>query len=169
MKKWITFILWTVSMVAFSQAKETFKVAYLNKDQIVASLPVIQAINQDLAAIQMQYDNEYRRMQDEYNEKVKRFLDHQDSMQKAIRMARQTEITEYELRLRAYEKKVAEEISKMRQEAYAPILAEMHQVIQTLAQKMSINIVFDGSTPLYMDENCVDLNTQVYNIMKSKK
>lgn len=169
MKKCFTFILLTVSIVVFSQTKETFKVAYLNKDQVIASLPVVQAINQDLAAMQKQYDKEYSRMQDEYNEKVKRFLDHQDSMQKAIRMARQTEITEYELRLRAYEKKVAEEMSKMRQEAYAPILAQMHQVITNLAQKMSINIVLDGSTPLYMDENCVDLNTQVYNIMKSKK
>lgn len=169
MKKWFTFILLTVCIVAFSQTTESFKVAYLNKDQIVASLPVIQAINRDLAAMQKQYDEEYRRMQDEYNGKVKRFLDNQDSMQKAIRMARQTEITEYELRLRAYEKKVAEEMSRMRQDAYAPILAKMHQVIKNLAQKMSINIVLDGSTPLYMDENCVDLNTQVYNIMKSKK
>jgi Skp family chaperone for outer membrane proteins len=89
-------------------------------------------------------------------------------MKDALKMALQTEITEYEERLATFKLRYMKELENERSKGYNDIEQTVQNAIKKVAEMQQISIVFDKTTPLYADELCTDITQQVKNELKTK-
>lgn len=137
------------------------RIAYINRDSIVAAVPQVVIIEKELSQLAKDYEVEFVKMTKEYESKVKSYLERNKQMSEPIKLARQTEITELEARMSMYKKRYQEELSKQRVELYAPINEYVDKAICVVCQREQITILFDQGQPIYMSSQCVDLTPLV--------
>ena len=77
-------------------------IGYIDMDSILSIAPERVKIDKHIQAVTTEYEKEFKRMQQEYNKKVKDFLKNNEELLDAIKLARQAEITEAEKRLATY-------------------------------------------------------------------
>ena len=92
------------------------RIAYINRAEIVVSVPQVQVIEKELLELEEDYKAEFEKMAKEYESKVKSYLERNKQMSEPIRLARQTEITELEARMSMYKKRYQEELAKLNNE-----------------------------------------------------
>lgn len=137
------------------------RIAYVNKAEVLASIPQVGKIESELAQLEKDYEAEFVKMTKEYESKVKSYLERNKQMSEPIKLARQTEITELEARMSMYKKRYQEEIAKQRAKLYAPINEYVEEAIRRVCEREQITILFDQGQPLYMSAQCVDLTSLV--------
>ena len=140
---------------------EVVRIAYINRDSILAAIPQVEAIEKELSQLAKEYEVEFVKMTKEYESKVKSYLERNKQMSEPIKLARQTEITELEARMSMYKKRYQEELVKQRIALYAPINEYVDKAIRHVCEREQITILFDQGQPLYMSAECVDLTPLV--------
>ncbi len=144
-----------------SSSSSFVRIAYINRAEIVASVPQVKTIEKELLKLEDDYRAEFVKMTKEYESKVKSYLERNKQMSEPIKLARQTEITELEARMSMYKKRYQEELAKQRAELYAPINEYVDKAIRSVCLREQITILFDQGQPLYMSAQCVDLTSLV--------
>ena len=137
------------------------RIAYINRAEIVVSVPQVQVIEKELLELEEDYKAEFEKMAKEYESKVKSYLERNKQMSEPIKLARQTEITELEARMSMYKKRYQEELLKQRTELYVPINEHVDKAIRSICEREHITILFDQGQPLFMSAQCVDLTPLV--------
>lgn len=154
--------LYSQDNLSVSQSNsEIVRIAYVNKADVLASIPQVGKIELELAQLEKDYEAEFVKMTKEYESKVKSYLERNKQMSEPIKLARQTEITELEARMSMYKKRYQEEIAKQRAKLYAPINEYVEEAIRRVCEREQITILFDQGQPLYMSAQCVDLTSLV--------
>lgn len=154
--------LYSQDNLSVSQSNsEIVRIAYVNKAEVLASIPQVGKIELELAQLEKDYEAEFVKMTKEYESKVKSYLERNKQMSEPIKLARQTEITELEARMSMYKKRYQEEIAKQRAKLYAPINEYVEEAIRRVCEREQITILFDQGQPLYMSAQCVDLTSLV--------
>lgn len=151
----------SISSSLLSQSS-VVQIAYINRADILASIPQVATIEKDLSQLEDDYETEFLTMTKEYERKVKSYLERNNDMSEPIKLARQTEITELEARMSMYKKRYKQELQKQRTERYAPINQLIDEAIQQVCLRSKITILFDESQkPIYMSAQCVDITPLV--------
>jgi outer membrane protein len=140
---------------------EIVRVAYINRAEVIVSVPQVKTVEKELLKLEEDYKAEFVKMTKEYESKVKSYLERNKQMSEPIKLARQTEITELESRMAMYKKRYQEELDKQRDELYAPINEYLDNAIRRVCEREQITILFDQGQPLYMSAQCVDLTSLV--------
>lgn len=140
---------------------QVVRIAYINRDSIVAAIPQVESIEKELSQLAKEYEVEFVKMTKEYESKVKSYLERNKQMSEPIKLARQTEITELEARMSMYKKRYQEELVKQRVELFAPINEYVDKIIRVVCQREQITILFDQGQPIYMSPQCIDLTPLV--------
>ena len=140
---------------------EVVRIAYINRDSILAVIPQVEAIEKELSQLAKEYEVEFVKMTKEYESKVKSYLERNKQMSEPIKLARQTEITELEARMSMYKKRYQEELAKQRIKLYTPVNEYIDKIIRVVCQREQITILFDQGQPIYMSSQCVDLTPLV--------
>jgi Skp family chaperone for outer membrane proteins len=154
--------LYSQDNLSVSQSNsEIVRIAYVNKAEVLASIPQVGKIESELAQLEKDYEAEFVKMTKEYESKVKSYLERNKQMSEPIKLARQTEITELEARMSMYKKRYQEEIAKQRAKLYAPINEYVEEAIRRVCEREQITILFDQGQPLYMSAQCADLTSLV--------
>ncbi len=154
--------LYSQDSLSFRQQQSGIvRIAYINRAEILASIPQVQNIDKELAQLEHDYEAEFTKMSKEYDNKVKAYLEKNKQLSEPIKLARQTEITELESRMMTYKKRYKEEIEKQRAKLYAPINELIDEAIRFVCKREQITILFDQAQPLYMSAQCVELTSLV--------
>ena len=140
---------------------QVVRIAYINRDSIVAAIPQVESIEKELLQLAKEYEVEFVKMTKEYESKVKSYLERNKQMSEPIKLARQTEITELEARMSMYKKRYHEELVKQRVELFTPINEYVDKMICVVCQREQITILFDQGQPIYMSPQCLDLTPLV--------
>ncbi|MDO4190142.1 MAG: OmpH family outer membrane protein [Bacteroidales bacterium] len=159
-------LLLSLSVLAqTTEREEGMRIGYLNRQQIVAALPAAIQAEAMLAKQQSEFETEYQRMEQEYNEKVKHYIENNKTMSEPIRMARMTEITELEKRMVLFKQRYTETLQQQRNKFYEPINARVDAAIKLVAENNNIDYVFNQGTELYVSKRCIDLNAYVLTVL----
>ncbi|MFY9162135.1 MAG: OmpH family outer membrane protein [Paludibacteraceae bacterium] len=150
-----------------TQAQE-LRIGYVDRQALINAMPQTAEIEKKYQADLALYNAEYNRMENEYHQKVKEYMKHAKEMKDALKMALQTEITEYEERLATFKLRYMKELENERSKGYNDIEQTVQNAIKKVAEMQQISIVFDKTTPLYADELCTDITQQVKNELKTK-
>ena len=99
---------------------EIVRVAYINRAEVIVSVPQVKTVEKELLKLEEDYKAEFVKMTKEYESKVKSYLERNKQMSEPIKLARQTEITELEARMSMYKKRYQEELVKKYQRKVNP-------------------------------------------------
>lgn len=144
------------------------RIGYVNRQQLISSQDEAKAAEQQIASRQKEYEQEYQRMELEYNGKVKHYVENSKSMSEPIRLARMTEITELEKRLVLFKQRYTEDLAQLHEQLFASLIGRVDAAIRLVAENNGIDYVFNQGTELYVSKRCVDLNALVQEVLDSK-
>lgn len=158
--------LWTVAQTA--DTLQPMRIGYVSRQQLIDSQDESKAATQQIDKRQKEYEQEYRRMELEYNGKVKHYIENSKTMSDPIRLARMTEITELEKRLVLFKERYTEDLQQLRDSLFATIIGRVDAAIRLVAENNGIDYVFNQGTELYVSSRCVDLNAMVQEVLNQK-
>lgn len=148
-----------------AESSLSFKIGYIDRDSVINSLPNTVKLNRELHILKAEYEVELNNMVSSYNEKVKKYLAQEKTANTTIRNARQAEITAIELRIDKYKTAYQAALSDFKSQGMKPIYAKFDNAVSIVAKDLGVNMVLDAATPIYVDENCVDLTRGVVSIL----
>lgn len=136
---------------------QSIKIGYIDMDSILNILPEKVNIDKHLQTATAEYEKEFKRMQQEYNKKVKDYLKTNSEMLDAIKLARQAEITEAEKRIAAYKIQYKQQIKHEQDSLYTQLKKGITLIINQIAKEQNITVVLDKKNTHYLAPICIDL------------
>lgn len=162
MRRLFTVIFSLIAIAAAAQdSAAVVRIGYIDKQNFVRTMPEMQAVEAKLQKLKADYEQEFRTMTDSYNERVRVYLAQKNEMSEALKLARQTEITELEATVDLYKRRYLEDLEAKRSQLTAPIVEAVNAAIAAVARDMGLTIVFDHGTPLYVSDGCIDITDAV--------
>lgn len=144
----------------------TVQIAYINFDSLLLSHPQKKQIDRQIQEATAEYEKEYKRMQTEYNKKVKDYLKNNGNLLETIKLARQAEITEAEKRLAQYKKQYRTQLQHESDSLTTILTTELTTLVRQVAKEQNITVVLDTKNALYLAPMCIDLYPLVEQKLK---
>lgn len=151
LKKIIVLVLCLAPIMAFAQ-----KFGHVNTQDVYAAMPEKTSIEKTLQDLASNYENELNKMRDEYQKRVKEFVDKKDSMPPSILQARQSEIVEMEQRINNLNQTAQTDMQKKQQELIQPVIDKIRKAINDVGLENGFLYIFDlqsGSIVYHSDQS----------------
>ncbi len=154
------------SLVGALSAQDTLRIGYIDFEHVLSQMDEYASVQKEIDHLAKTYTDEYKRMESEYNDKVKDYITNGKTLSEPIKLAHQAEITEYEERMALYKKRYIAEIENQREAQEKPVRDKLKNAIKQVADAQKITLVLDGKTPIYATSPCVDLTEDVQLLLK---
>lgn len=174
MRKYLLLLIVLLSSVeaAYSQdstmVATVVKIGYIDREAVVSSIEAVKTARQKIVQLQKDYETEFDNMTKKYNQKVKQYLETKNSIPEAVKLARQTEITEMESMMSLYKQRYLADVEARRKEFVAPFYKRVDDAIVTVSKIMNLTIVFNAGQPLYLSPDCVDITPYVDELLQKQ-
>ncbi|MFV0470861.1 MAG: OmpH family outer membrane protein [Paludibacteraceae bacterium] len=119
------------------------KLGHVNSQEILSIMPERTEVEKKLDELQSQVEDEILKMREEYNAKVKEFVDKQATMPETIKQARQAEIAEIEQRISTFNQTAQADLQKKYQELTAPMIEKVKKAIDGVGAEGGYTYIFD--------------------------
>ncbi len=147
MKRFLVLLVAFVSLSAFAQDAATtshsIKFGYLSYKTAIQSMANYSLVKQQIADLKAQYQSEAKRVEDEFNRKYEEFLEGQRDFPKSILQKRQSELQELMNNNIAFKNKSIEQLAKEEAAAYAPLYAQLNEVLAAIGQERGYAFILD--------------------------
>ncbi len=161
MKKAILTLLVALPMSVFAQ-----KFAHFNSAEVIQAMPEYTAAQTELQSMSKQYEEEFKRMQDEFQTKGEDFEKNQATMVDAVKQRRQQELQDLYQRLQQYEQTSRQELAKVQNEKLQLISEKVSAAVKELGAAGGYVYVMDATSGIpYISET---LSTDITAQVKSK-
>ena len=121
------------------------KVAHINVTELMGAMPDMKAANKQLEEYGKTFDNEYRAMVEEYQNKIKKYDQEAATVSDAINETRTREVQEMGSRIQEYQQTASKEMQKKQEEILKPILEKAKAAIQKVARAKGYLYVLDST------------------------
>lgn len=122
------------------------KVAHINVQELMSTMPDMKAANTQLEKIGKTYDAEYKTMVQEYQTKIEKYEKEAPTVGDAVNQTRQTEVQEMANRIQQYQQTAQKELQQKQEDILKPILEKARLAIQKVAKAKGFQYVLDSST-----------------------
>jgi len=161
MKKFFILALIALPMSAFAQ-----KFAHVNSEVIVQAMPEYTAAQTEIQNLAKQYDEELKRLQDEFQTKLEDFQKNGSTLPETMQQRRQQELQDLDTRLRQYVQTSQEDLDKQRQTKLAEIADKIGKAIKEVGSTGGYIYIMDTSSGIpFINET---LSTDVTDQVKAK-
>lgn len=151
------------------EAKSTALFAYFSHEAVLGSLTQLAGIESQMAALRDQYQQEMKRVEEEFNAKYEEFLESQRSLAPSIYKKRQAELTDLLQRNIAFKAEAQQQLEKARAEAIAPLRQKISDAVAVVAKKHGYAFVLntDNNSLTYADPTLgADITQEVLAAVK---
>lgn len=124
-------------------AVPVLRFGYLSCDSVLRSLPDYAIAKHNMEDLKSKYDEEMKRVEDEFNQKYEIFLDQQANLAPSIRQKRQAELQDLIEKNLAFKKEAAKLLKKAEEEAMAPLKQMVKTAISRVAQQNHLAFVLN--------------------------
>lgn len=156
--------LFLIALLPVGIMAQDLKLAHVNSQEIIMLMPERADIEKKLNEVQEQNASFMDKMRDEYNTKLKDFVDNQATMPETIKKARQAEIAEMEQRISTFSQESQNDMQKKYQELTAPMLEKVKKAINDAGVEGGYTYIFDissGGQIVYMSTKTTDLTPSI--------
>lgn len=122
------------------------KVAHINVQELMSTMPDMKAANTQLEKIGGTYDTQYKTMVKEYQTKIEKYEKEATTVGDAMNQTRQTEVQEMANRIQQYQQTAQKELQQKQEDILKPILEKARLAIQKVAKAKGFQYVLDSST-----------------------
>jgi outer membrane protein len=132
------------------------KIAIVNQAEVFNAMPEVSGMENQLAALNEQYEKELKIMTDEYDKKYKDYMAQQDSLTDNIKLRRQQEIQDLNTRIENYIPTARQDMEKKTQELSAPIQEKMANAIKAVGEEKGYTCILLPQAMLYVGSSVID-------------
>lgn len=138
--------LFLVALLPIGLMAQDVKFGHVNSQEIMMLMPERTDIEKQLNDLQNEQENYMVKMRDEYNTKLKDFVDNQATMSKSIKEATQGELAQMEQRINTFSQTAQDDLNKKYQELVAPVRDKVLKAIEEVGSEGNYTYIFDLST-----------------------
>ncbi len=155
-------------------AAPVLRFGYISYEAVLTSMPEYEQMEKDMEQLRSQYEAEQKRVEDEFNNKYEDFLDGQANFPKTILQKRQSELQELLNRNIAFKKEGQELLAKAREDALAPLQAQVDKVLAELGVEQGYAFILntDGNAAPWlnttMGEDCTGVAIEKLKTIEEK-
>lgn len=135
---------------------QEIKIAYVNTQEIITAMPEFTAMNTELQKLQLDFENEIKTMQEEYNNKYQAFVQQQDSLTENIRLRRMQEIQGISERTDQLYQVAQQTVAQKQEELFKPIQDKMMKAIQDVGTENNYTCILNTGMLLYTGNNSIN-------------
>jgi len=163
MNKKIIIALMICALPFFAMAQ---KIGHVNTSAIVDAMPERASIEQSLNDLQAKWEDNLKKMRDEYSTKVSDYQQNVSSMTDGMKDAKQAEIADLEQRINTLVQTATNEIQTEQQKLMQPVIDKIRKAIEQVGTENNFTYIIDESTQVlvYVSPNSDD----VTNLVKQK-
>ena len=169
--KRLAIILTSMCIFLSLQAQEnaTFRFGYLSYEAALKSMSDYAIVQQKLADLRQQFQDETLRVEDEFNRKYEEFLEGQREFPQSILKKRQMELQELLDKNIAFKENSRKELEKAEQDLMAPLKIRLIEVLDKMGRENGYAFIIDTDVkalPFINPAMGHDLNQQVQDALK---
>ena len=137
----------SVFLGSFAQENlTTFRFGYLSYEAAIQSMPEYDTVQQQMKALQEQYQAETLRVEDEFNRKYEDFLDGQRDFPRTILQKRQSELQELMEKNIRFKEQSRLELAEAERQAMAPLRIRLIELLSTIGRERGYAFIYDTDT-----------------------
>jgi outer membrane protein len=155
-----------VAAPAVTKAAGPLKLGYTNIDVLLAQMPESKDIQNQLQIQRTQAENELKRLNKEFEDKLKVYEGGAAQMSDVIKADREKELQGLQARIQEFQRGAEQQLQKKYQELVNPVIQKIQKNIDLVAKENGFTYVFNldagaGTTPILLfapeDGNITDL------------
>jgi outer membrane protein len=147
-------------LLPFGLMAQDLKFGHVNSQEVLADMPQMKDAQTQLETLAKQYESELMKMSEEYEKKMKDFLDPKNNdIDPQIKQTRQEELISLERRIDNVKQTAQEQLQKKQESLIAPIIDLAKKAIKEIGEENKLIYVFDISSPtvVYFSEQSMDI------------
>lgn len=130
----LLFSLVMLVLPMISQAQTAIKYGYLSYQEVLKFMPEYAVAQTKLTDLKQKYDNEMKRVEDEFNKKYEQFLEGQKDFAPTILRKRQVELQELIAKNIAFKEEAKRLLAQAETESYAPLKAKLAETLRGIGE-----------------------------------
>ena len=163
-KKLIIAVLCCLPMSLMAQT--SFKFGTVNSAEVIAAMPERAAAEQQLQDLSKKYEDEFVKVQEEFQNKYKELQALGDTVPETIKMRRLQEVQESQQRIESFRTMAQEDIAKKQEELFIPIQQKLMDAIKAVGEEGKYTYIFDLTYPVVLYQGVG--NEDVTPLVKAK-
>ena len=143
--KYLKTLLLAITLTTGMFVANAQKIAHINSEELVAAMPQTKAMQDELAKMAQNFDNDYKAQATALQAKLEKYQKEAPSKTDEENAKRQQEVAQLQQKLQLYLKSAQEEMQKKQMDMIKPIIEKAQKAIQDVAKEKGIKYVFDSA------------------------
>lgn len=143
--KYLKTLLLAITLTTGMFVANAQKIAHINSEELIAAMPESKAMQDDLAKMAQNFDNDYKSQATALQAKLEKYQKEAPSKTDEENAKRQQEVAQLQQKLQSYLKSAQEEMQKKQMDLIKPIIEKAQKAIQDVAKEKGIKYVFDSA------------------------
>jgi outer membrane protein len=145
MKLFKNLLLVSALFFAFAITQAQSKVAHINTEELVSSMPETKQMQEELKKVAAAYDSEYKSQGSSLQAKLKKYGAEAATQTDTENAKREAEVQDLNKKIQLYAQTAQQELQKKEFDLYKPIAEKAEKAINDVAAEKGIEYVFDSS------------------------
>ena len=145
---------------------------YLSYEAALDSMPQKALVTRRLQELRNAYEEEMKRVEDDFNRKYEDFLDGMKDFPRTILLKRQRELQDLLQKNVSFKNQAQEELRRAEQEAMQPLRTRLNEAIATVAREHRLAVVVNtdaNACPFIDPEMAVNLQEEVNTLLMNEE
>lgn len=138
---------------------QTLKFGHINSSRLLSMMPEREAAQRQLQQEAQALGEELEKIQVEYNNKMQKYIEEQESLSNVVRQIRERELRDLQTRIQEFQAGAQEDLQQREMELIQPIFEKIEKTISEVARERGYIYVFDidANSILYFSEESEDI------------
>lgn len=155
-------------MIAFPMSLFAQKFGTINGQQVMESIPEFQEMKTKLEASSKQYEDEFGKLQAEFEKKFTELQQQAEDTPEAIKERRMKEVQELDQKIQQFRATAQQDLQRQQAQFLQPIQEKLLKAIQTVGAEGGYTFIFDVNEPLYVGTTVEDVTLKVKTVLGVK-
>lgn len=136
----------TIVLFIGTQVSAQTKVAHIDVQALMTSMPEMKTAQDQMKKIQETYDKDYKNMVTEYQTKLQKYEQESATAGDALNETRTKEMQDMGNRIQQFQQTAQKELGQKEMDLIKPIMEKAQKAIQKVAKAKGVNYVLDATT-----------------------
>ena len=137
------FFITALLIAGTSLNAQDMKFGHVNSSRVLSMMPEREAAQKTLQSEAQELGVELEKLNVEYNNKLQKFVEEQDTLSNVLRQLRERELRELQTRIQEFQAGAQEDLQKREMELLQPIFQKIENAIADVAREQGLIYVFD--------------------------
>jgi outer membrane protein len=138
---------------------QDLKFGHINSSRLLSIMPEREAAQKTLQVEAQKLGEELEKLNVEYNNKLQKYVEEQDTLSNVLRQLRERELRELQVRIQEFQTGAQEDLQQREMELIQPIFEKIEKTISEVARERGLIYVFDldANAVLYFSDASEDI------------